>query len=88
MILGSRLKKARESRGMTLTDLGVAVGRGYSLIGHVEAGRKQLSSESWVLAAKELNVSLDYLAGLSNNPLSGRDRDERDKRGDSRAGTE
>ena len=73
---------------MTLTDLGVAVGRGYSLIGHVEAGRKQLSSESWVLAAKELNVSLDYLAGLSNNPLSGRDRDERDKRGDSRAGTE
>ena len=73
---------------MTQTDLGVAVGKTYSLIGHVEAGRKRMSAESWALAAKELNVSLDYLAGLTENPLTARDRDERAERGDSRAGTE
>ena len=73
---------------MTQTALGVAVGKVYTLIGHVEAGRKQLSAEGWVLVAKELNVSLDYLAGLTDNPLSARDRDDRAERGDSRAGTE
>ena len=73
---------------MTQTDLGVAVGKVYTLIGHVEVGRKQLSAEGWVLVAKELNVSLDYLAGLTDNPLTARDRDERAERGDSRAGTE
>ena len=73
---------------MTQTDLGVAVGKVYTLIGHVEVGRKQLSAEGWVLVAKELNVSLDYLAGLTDNPLSARDRDDRAERGDSRAGTE
>ena len=72
---------------MTQTDLGVAVGKTYSLIAHVEAGRKQLSWEGWVLAAKELNVSLDYLAGLTNNPLSARDREERAARGDFRTET-
>ena len=41
-----------------------------------------------MLAAKELNVSLDYLAGLTDNPLTARNRDERAERGDSRAGTE
>ena len=73
---------------MTQTDLGVAVGRTYTLIGHVEVGRKQLSAEGWVLAAKELNVSLDYLAGLTENPLSARDRALQAERGDSRAGRE
>ena len=72
---------------MTQTDLGVAVGKTYSLIAHVEAGRKQLSWEGWVLAAKELSVSLDYLAGLTNNPLSARDRGERVARGDFRTET-
>ena len=73
---------------MTQTALGVAVGKVYTLIGHVEVGRKQLSAEGWVLVAKELNVSLDYLAGLTDNPLTARDRDDRAERGDSRAGTE
>ncbi len=72
---------------MTQTDLGLAVGKTYSLIAHVEAGRKQLSWEGWVLAAKELNVSLDYLAGLTNNPLSARGREERAARGDFRTET-
>ena len=66
----------------------MAVGKVYTLIGHVEVGRKQLSAEGWVLVAKELNVSLDYLAGLTENPLTARDRDDRAERGDSRAGTE
>ena len=86
-MLGSRLKEARLSLGLTQTDLGVAVGKTYSLIAHVEAGRKQLSWEGWVLAAKELNVSLDYLAGLTDNPLTARDREERAARGDFRTET-
>ena len=39
-----------------------------TLITHVEAKRVSLSAERWTRVAKELGVSLDYLAGLTDDP--------------------
>ena len=38
------------------------------MISHVEAGRSALLFDGATKAARELNVSLDYLAGLTDNP--------------------
>ena len=51
-------------------DLAVAIGNRYdqSMISHVESGRKTLRFEGAVNAARELKVSIDYLAGLTDHP--------------------
>ena len=39
-----------------------------SMIAHVEAGRRNLRSDAWIKAARLFHVSLDYLAGLVDDP--------------------
>ena len=48
----------------------MAVGDRYDqpMISHVEAGRKSLRFEGLVNAAKELEISTDYLVGLTDAP--------------------
>ena len=55
---------------MTQTDLAVALGERYSqsMISQVERGRSSLLLDGLVAAANELNVSADYLLGLSDDP--------------------
>ncbi len=69
-MLGRRLAAARERAGLKQVDLAVAIGDGYdqSMISHVEAGRKPIRFERATVAARELGVSLDYLAGLTDDP--------------------
>ena len=52
---------------MRQAELGAAIG-GYSqsMMSHIEAGRTPLRLERAVKAARELSVSLDYLAGLAD----------------------
>ena len=39
-----------------------------SMIAHVEAGRRNLRSDAWIKSARLFHVSLDYLAGLVDDP--------------------
>ena len=69
-MLGQRLAEARKRVGISQVDLAVALGDRYDqpMISHVEAGRKALRFDGLVNAAKELQVSTDYLLGLTDDP--------------------
>ncbi len=56
-------------------ELAAAIGKDRTLITHVEAERKALRFESSRRAAQALNVSLDYLAGLTDDPSSAATRE-------------
>ena len=68
--LGVRLASARRMRGMTQTELAVALGDRYSqsMISQVETGRSILLLDGLINAAQELHVSTDYLLGLTDDP--------------------
>ena len=55
---------------MPQVELAVALGKRYnqSMISNVETGRSALLFDGATKAARELGVSLDYLAGLTDNP--------------------
>ena len=65
---GQRLAQARRRAGLAQVDLAAALDRDRTLITHVEAGRKLLGFDGAVKAAQTLKVSLDYLAGLTDDP--------------------
>lgn len=62
--------QARRAAGLSQLQLAVAMGDRYdrSMIGHVEHNRSNLLLEGAAKAARTLRVSLDYLAGLVDNP--------------------
>ncbi len=45
------------------------------MISHVEANRSSLLYDGLVKAARVLGVSIDYLAGLTDDPTPAADRD-------------
>ena len=69
-MIGTRLRKARIEAGLTQVDLAVAMGDRYtsSMISQVESGLRSMRFDGAVNAASELGVSLDYLAGLTDDP--------------------
>ena len=69
-IFGKRLAAARKQAGLMQVELAVALGDRYdhTMISHVERGRSALLLDGAVNAAKVLNVSLDYLTGLTDDP--------------------
>ena len=60
-----RLRAARESKGLSQTDLAKRAGFQPSAICHFENGRRTPSLDSLRKLADALSVSLDYLAGRS-----------------------
>ncbi len=68
-MLGTRLAEARTRAGLTQAALAAALGPRYdqAMISRVEAGHKQLRFDGVVTAARTLQVSLDYLAGLADD---------------------
>ena len=70
MSFGRRLAQSRKRVRLTQVQLAVALGDRYdhTMISHVEAGRSALLFDGATKAARELNISLDYLAGLTDNP--------------------
>ena len=68
-MFGQRLVEARRRAGLTQTELAVALGERYNapMISMVENNHRTLLFEGAVKAAQELNVSLDYLAGLTDD---------------------
>ncbi|MDY2941391.1 MAG: helix-turn-helix domain-containing protein [Varibaculum sp.] len=61
VLLGKRVRHARTSRGMTLTELAQLVDRAPSLLSQIENGKREARPELVTEIAKQLSVTLDYL---------------------------
>ncbi len=69
-MFGKRLAASRERAGLTQRELAAALGARYdqAMVSRVESGYKGLRFDGVVKAARELQVSVDYLAGLTDDP--------------------
>ena len=69
-MLGKRLAECRKRQGWTQARLATELGGGYdqTMVSRVESGRADFQFSGLVKAAVVLNVSLDYLAGLTDIP--------------------
>ena len=78
MKIGSRLAESRRNVGLSQADLALALGERYSqpMISQVERGHWNLLLDGAVKAAQVLDVSLDYLVGLADDPTPVDDRRE------------
>ena len=70
VMIGERLAVARKRAGLAQVELAAALGDRYdqSMISQVESGQKTLRYDGLVKAVKELDISLDYLFGLTDDP--------------------
>ena len=63
--MGHKIKRARKAQRITQIDLAQQIGLSPSFIGQIERGEKAASLETLEAICKALNVSADYLLGLS-----------------------
>ena len=68
--LSKRLATRRRELGLSQLQLAAAMGDRYNrqMISHVEHGRSALLFEGVIQAARVLGVSVDWLAGLTDDP--------------------
>lgn len=68
--LGERLAESRKKVGLSQVELGTGMGDRYDqkAVSAVECGRSGLLLDGLMNAAKELDVSTDWLLGLSDDP--------------------
>ena len=71
--VGTRLRKARKARKMSQTALAKLIRTSPNQISMIENGQSGTSIRTMVAAATVLNVSLDYLTGLHDEPATPRD---------------
>ena len=69
-IIGERLLKARKRRGWTQKELARAVETSASHLSSMEHGRVGISIRTALAVARLLNVSVEYLAGMVDDPRS------------------
>jgi transcriptional regulator with XRE-family HTH domain len=67
-VLGDRLKERRNRLGLTQEELAHQLGMGVRQIHRYESGTNDPSSEVVVKLAQFLNVTTDYLLGLTDDP--------------------
>ena len=65
-VFGERIKKLRESKGFTQRQLAKEIGFVHSAIALWESNNRTPSLEVAKVFAKYFNVSIDYLAGLTD----------------------
>jgi transcriptional regulator with XRE-family HTH domain len=65
---GDRLRKTREAKGLSQSELGQKAGLQASAISHFEAGRRSPSFENLIRLADALSVTLDFLLGRETEP--------------------
>lgn len=70
LILGERLAASRKRAGLAQVELAVGMGDRYNqqMVSQVELGQSSLRLDGLAAAARELNVSTDYLLGLIDDP--------------------
>lgn len=64
----SRMKELREAKGLTQLQMQMLTGIDQSDYSKIESGRRNLSFGQCRRAALALNTSMDYLAGLTDQP--------------------
>jgi transcriptional regulator with XRE-family HTH domain len=67
-IRGDRLRLARQQKGLSQTDLANAANTSIRQVSRYETESGDLTTETLVRIAETLNVSTDYLLGLSSEP--------------------
>jgi transcriptional regulator with XRE-family HTH domain len=72
----SRLRKTRENRELSQSELAREAGMQPSAIAHFEAGRRKPSFDNVRALAKALKVSADYLLGTKDATTAFRDEDK------------
>ena len=63
-----RLKDLREDADKTQEEIAKIIGTSQSYYAQYENGKRAVPLERMILLAKYYNVSLDYLAGLTDKP--------------------
>ena len=78
LLIAERFRQSRERVGLTQAQLADALGGRYAqqTVSQVENGRKGLLFDGVVRAAQRLHVSIDYLAGLSDDPKPAKELEE------------
>lgn len=71
--LGTRLREGRKMRRMTQTQLAKLIRKSPNQVSMIENGQSGTSIRTMVAAASALNVSLDFLGGLSEDPTPSRE---------------
>lgn len=67
MIFGKRIKDTRKAKSMTQAQLAEKTGFSQPTVADWEAGKKQPTAGAIIALCKALEVSADYLLGLSDN---------------------
>ena len=75
-MFGERLAESRKRANLSQFEFAVEIGCDRTLVTHAEANRTGLSADRWVKAADVLGVSIDYLAGLTEDPKPSAEREE------------
>ena len=75
-MLAERLLESRKRAGLSQHRFAIELGERYdqSMISHIEGGRSGLVRDGLVRAAQVLDVSVDYLLGLTEDPAPVGDR--------------
>ena len=75
-VIGTRIAEARRHAGMKQVELAAALGDGVSqsMVSMIETGENQPSWARATEAAQALHVSLDWLAGLTDDPTPADER--------------
>ena len=68
MEYAKRLRDLREDRDLTQSDVARVLNTTYQYYSNYEAGKRELPFSRAIKLAKFYGVSLDYLAGLTDNP--------------------
>ena len=71
MKFADKMTQARKDKGLSRAELGEKIGTSSAVIGRYERSEMTPSIEVAAKIARELNVSLDYLAG--NSPMTVKD---------------
>ena len=67
-MVDSRLRKIRKERGFTQVKMQVLTGIDQSDYSKIESGKRSYTFEQCRKIALALNTSMDYLAGLTDDP--------------------
>lgn len=69
-MLGERLQELRKDNGISQAELANILGVSHYTISSYECNRSDPDDKSKIIIAKLFDVSVDYLLGLINEPLS------------------
>jgi transcriptional regulator with XRE-family HTH domain len=73
-VLAERLRQHRRSLGLNQTELAERTGIPYQVISRIEHGHQSIYIERLAELAHTLNISADYLMGLTDDPTPAKKR--------------